>query len=100
MADITGDEEAVPVEGVLCRGRVQIALADGLPRSRTSPSVPYGSGLPASSVMRISMPSGGLPSVSARCSTVSSGAPMVIMGTSVMPYPWVSWTPISRTTAW
>lgn len=46
------------------------------------------------------MPSGGRPSVVARFSVVSSGAPMVIIGTSVMPYPWVSWTSISRTTEW
>lgn len=36
----------------------------------------------------------------ARFSVVSSGAPMVIIGTSVIPYPCVSCTPISRTTAW
>lgn len=59
------------------------------PRNRTSPAT-----------IRISIPSGGRPSVVASSSGVSSGAPMVIMGTSVMPYPWVSRTPISRTTAW
>ncbi len=46
------------------------------------------------------MPAGGLPSVVARFSAVSSGAPIVIIGTSVIPYPWVSCTPISRTTQW
>lgn len=55
------------------------------PRSRTSPSTPAGTGLPAASTMRISIPAGGRPSVVARFSAVSSGAPMVIMGTSVMP---------------
>ena len=66
-------------------GRVQIALADGLPAQPHLAVRADGSGLPSSSVIRISMPSGGRPSVVARCSTVSSGAPMVIMGTSVMP---------------
>ncbi len=88
-AEVARDQEPVLVERLSRLGRVQIPPADGLPRSRTSPST-----------IRISIPSGGRPSVVARFSAESSGDPIVIIGTSVMPYPWVSCTSISRTTAW